>query len=146
MADTDIFRNYNFIVNMVPGGDAYFTEVEGLSIAVSKIAYREGGSAGGGVAPVRKLPGQVEYGDVTLRWGLTADRAIWDWLMKTVEGNVERRLVSIIMRPPNGGPEQTRWNLDKAWPCLWRGAKLDGLAQGVAIETLVLAHEGLTRL
>lgn len=145
MADTDIFRNYNFVVSMVPGGDAYFSEVEGLSIAVSKIPYRVGGSSGNGVTPVRKLPGQVEYGDVTLRWGLTADRAIWDWMMKTVNGEVERRTVAIIVRSPNGGAEQTRWTLADAWPCLWRGAKFDGLGQGVAIETLVLAHEGLIR-
>lgn len=146
MADTDIFRNYNFIAELGQGQTAYFTEVDGLSVAVRTIEYREGGSAGGGAAPVRKLPGRVEYGDVTLRWGLTADMKIWEWLMKAVSGEVERRQVSIILLPPHGGaPEQTRWNLNNAWPCEWRGAKLDALAQGAAIETLVLAHEGLTR-
>jgi len=146
MADTEIFRNYNFIAELGQGQTAYFTEVEGLSVTVRAIDYREGGSAGGGAAPVRKLHGRVEYGDVTLRWGLTADMHIWEWLMKAVSGDIERRQVSIILLPPNGGsPEQTRWNLNNAWPTSWRGAKLDALAQGAAIETLVLAHEGLTR-
>jgi len=146
MADRDIFLNYNFAVECGPGRFAYFMKVEGLSVVMSKIAYRESGSQGGGVAPVRKLPGRAQYGDVTLLQGATADLEIWNWLMNVVNGNCERRTVSISVRPPNGGtPEQTRWNLFEAWPCEWELYPLDALGQGPLIAKLVLTHEGLTR-
>ncbi|MGH8520705.1 MAG: phage tail protein [Gammaproteobacteria bacterium] len=141
MPDTDIYRNYNFVLEMGQGNLAWFTEVEDLSIKVPAIAYR----AGGEQAAVRKLPGRVEYGDITLRWGLTESLVLWEWLMTGVNGNIERREVSIILLKPDGQGEQTRWNLHNAWATEWRGAKLDALAQGAAIETLVLTHEGLTR-
>lgn len=141
MPDTEIYRNYNFVLEMGQGNLAWFTEVEDLSIKVKAIDYREGGAQ----AAVRKLPGRVEYGDITLRWGLTESLVLWEWLMTGVNGKIERREVSIILLKPDGQGEQTRWNLHNAWATEWRGAKLDALAQSAAIETLVLTHEGLTR-
>ena len=38
-----------------------------------------------------------------------------------------------------------RWNLINAWPQEWFGAPLDAMSRELAIETLVLAHEGLQR-
>ncbi len=38
-----------------------------------------------------------------------------------------------------------RWNLINAWPQEWYGAPLDAMSRELAIETLVLAHEGLQR-
>jgi phage tail-like protein len=65
--------------------------------------------------------------------------------MTTVQGNVERKELSIILLAPDGQQENTRWNLHSAWPTAWRGAQLRGDAQGVAIETLSIAHEGIER-
>ena len=143
MAETEIFRNYNFSLDLgqgVVGG--YFTEVSGMGIRVEAIDYREGGAA----PAVRKLPGRVSYGDITLRWGMSQSPEMWEWLMTAVNGTVERREVSIILLRPDGQlPEQVRWNLHGAWVTEWRGAELDASAQGVAIESMVLTHEGLTR-
>jgi phage tail-like protein len=140
MADNDIYRGYNFILDLGEGPAGYFTEVSGLNIEVEAIDYREGGSG----PAVRKLAGRVRYGDVTLKWGMTRDRALWDWLMQSVSGNVERRHISIILVDPNGG-EQTRWNLTNAWPTSWRGAELDALSNDAALETLSFAIEGVER-
>ncbi|MFY1638016.1 phage tail protein [Solwaraspora sp. WMMB335] len=137
----DPFRAYSFklLINNVTEG--HFTEVGGLGVTVERIAYREAGNS----SIVRAIPGQVTYSSVTLRFGLTSSTDLWDWLMTAVEGRVERRNVSVVMLDPAGATEVMRWNLINAWPQEWYGAPLDAMSRELAIETLVLAHEGLQR-
>jgi len=137
----DPLRSYNFklLINGVTEG--HFTEVTGLGVQVERISYREAGNN----AVVRAIPGRVTYASVTLRYGLTSSHELWDWLMTAVEGRVSRRNVSIVMLDSSGTTEVLRWNLINAWPQEWYGAPLDAMSRELAIETLVLAHEGLHR-
>jgi len=142
MPDTDIFRNYNFTLDLgqgVVGG--YFTQILGLSMSLDVYDYREGGAG----PAVRKLPGRVNYGDVTLRWGMTQSRDMWTWMMSGVNGNVERREISIILLAPNGQDEQTRWNLHNAFVKDWNAGEMNATSNGVLIESMVLTYEGLER-
>jgi phage tail-like protein len=137
----DPYRAYNFklLVNGVAEG--HFTEVAGLGVKVERISYREAGNNAG----VRAIPGRVTYSPVTLRFGLTSSMDMWRWLTSAVEGKVQRRNVSVVVLDPGGTAEVLRWNLLNAWPEEWYGASLDALSHDLAIETLVLAHEGLQR-
>jgi phage tail-like protein len=137
----DPYRAYNFklLINNVTEG--HFTEVTGLGVKIERIAYREAGNN----AIVRAIPGQVTYPPVTLRFGLTSSTELWDWLMTAVEGKVSRRNASIVVLDSSGVTEVLRWNLVNAWPEEWYGAPLDAMSRELAIETLVLAHEGLQR-
>lgn len=141
MAQREIFRGYNFILDLGSGPVGYFTEVSGLGMEVEAIEYREGG----GAPAVRKLTGRVRYSDVTLKWGLTESRELWDWMQTAVKGRAQRRHLSVILVEPNGQTELTRWNLSDAWPTKWHGAHLDAMGNDAAIETLSLAHEGIER-
>jgi len=137
----DPLRAYNFklLINNVTEG--HFTDVGGLGVQVERISYREGGNN----SVVRAIPGRVTYAAVTLRYGLTASQELWDWLLTAVEGRVSRRNVSVVMLDSMGSTEVIRWNLINAWPQEWYGAPLNAMSQELAIETLVLAHEGLHR-
>lgn len=137
----DPYRAYNFrlLINNVTSG--HFTEVSGLGVKVERISYREAGNN----SIVRAIPGRVTYPSVTLRFGLTSSVELWDWLMSAVTGRVNRRNPSILMLDPSGSTEVLRWNLVNAWPEEWIGAPLDAMSRELAIETLVLAHEGLQR-
>ncbi len=141
MPDQDIYRAYNFRLDIQGAVAGYFTEVSGFSVHVESIEYREGGAA----LPVRKLPGRVSVGDVTCRYGLTSTREMWDWLVTAVEGRVERKNISIILVNPNGVDEAARWNLTNTWVSDWRGAKLDAVGNQAAIETITLVAETLER-
>ena len=132
-------HNFKLLINNVTEG--HFTEVGGLGVKIERIAYREAGNN----AIVRAIPGRVTYSSVTLRFGLTSSVDLWDWLMTAVEGRVSRRNASIVMLDPSGTTEALRWNLINAWPEEWYGAPLDAMGRELAIETLVLAHEGLHR-
>lgn len=141
MAEQNIYRAYNFLLDLGGGTVGYFTEINGLAVDIETIDYREGGAG----PAVRKLTGRVSYSNIELKWGLTESTEMWDWLLTAVKGEVSRKNISIILRDNDGKKELTRWNLDNAWPCSWSGAQLDSLSNEVAIETLCLAHEGLTR-
>ncbi len=137
----DPFRAYNFklLINNVTEG--HFTEVDGLGIKVETIAYREAGNN----SVVRAIPGRVTYLPVTLRFGLTSSVELWEWLMTAVEGRVSRRNVSIVMLDSSGSAETMRWNLVNAWPQEWYGSPLNAMSRELAVETLVLAHDGIQR-
>lgn len=138
---SDPYRAYEFKLLIDGVTEGHFTECSGLGVKVDAIRYREGGNS----QVVRRIPGQVEYADVTLRYGLTSSSELWDWFLTSVRGEVERKNVSIVMLDADGVTEVLRWNLLNAWPAEWRGAMLDALSHEVAIESLTLVFDTLER-
>ncbi|MER0204863.1 MAG: phage tail protein [Nitrosomonas sp.] len=141
MTEHNIYRAYNFILDLGGGTVGYFSQVNFMGINVPYYEYREGGAG----PAVRKLPGRVSYSDIELKWGLTESTEMMDWLMSAVKGEVIRKNISIILKDTDGQKEVTRWNVENAFPCSWKGAQLDALSNEAAIETLCITHEGLTR-
>jgi phage tail-like protein len=72
------------------------------------------------------------------------DDSIWNWRTKAVDGQVDRRNVTIFLLD-DLGQQKKHWHLLNAWPTKWMGASFNATANEVAIETLELAHEGITR-
>ncbi len=137
----DPFRNYNFKVEIRGISEAHFSECSGLGIRVNTIRYREGGSG----QTVRAIPGAVEYADLTLRYGLTASRELFDWMMRTARGEIDRRNISIVVLGTTGTTEVTRWNLANAFPCEWTGVLFDAMGRDLAIEQLKLSFDSIER-
>jgi len=139
---TEPFRDYNFKLLFVPEiTAAYFTQCSGIGVKIDPILFREGGQA----EVVHYLPGRVEYAPVTLRYGLTHSKELYEWMMTAVKGNIQRRTVHVLMLGPEGVEEKLRWTLHDAWPRLWHAAPLDAMSSLVAIESLELVYETLER-
>lgn len=123
------------------GIHGYFTECSGLSSEHEVVEYRDGNDPD----VVRKLPGRLKYGDVTLKRGVTSDASLWQWRKMVESGNVaEARGNAKIVLLDRGSPV-ARWELVNAWPAKISGPELDADGNDVAIEELVLAHEGVVR-
>jgi phage tail-like protein len=137
----DPYRAYNFALEIDGKTEGHFTHCGGLGVRVTPIRYREGGDA----RTVHFLAGPVEYGEITLRYGLSDSRLLWDWIMSAVGGLPQRKDISLIMQGPDGTAERLRWNLFDTWPCEWRGAPLDALGKEFAIESLTLVCERIER-
>lgn len=137
----DPYRAYNFKIEIQGVAEGHFTECTGIGIAVHAIRYREGGTG----QVVRRLPGPIDYADVTLRYGLTSSRDLWEWFLSGVKGKVERRNVSIVLVDNDGVTEVMRWNLVNTWVASWRGAPLDALAREAAIESVTLVFDSLEK-
>jgi phage tail-like protein len=138
---TDPYRAYNFKLEIMGVTEGHFTECSGIGVKVHAISYREGGTS----QVVRRLPGPVEYGDITLRYGLTQSQQLWDWFLGGVKGEVARKNVSIVLVDNDGATEVMRWNLVDCWPTEWRGALLNAMSREVAIESITLVFESLER-
>jgi phage tail-like protein len=140
---TEPYRAYNFQLEIDGVGRGHFNRVSGLGYKVTPIKVREGGTN----QIVHMLPGPVEYGEVTLSYGLVkADsEALWTWLTSAMTARVIRKNVSVIILAAAGDVEVVRWNLIDAWPTSWRGAELDALGREIAVESLTLVYESLTR-
>jgi phage tail-like protein len=135
----DPFGNYNFMVELDGLTRAGFKECSGLESSVDAGDYREGTDPG---LIARKIPGQRKTTNITLKRGVTDDRALWDWHLTAVNGDVQRHTISIILRDDVGN-EKIRWNVKNCWPTKWSGPTLDAGSSDVAIETLELVHEGI---
>jgi phage tail-like protein len=140
-ARVDPYRNFNFLVELEGIAVASFTDCSGLGATTEVIDFREGGDN----TTVRKLPGKTSYADITLKWGLTNTRVLWDWRYQIIEGNVVRKNGSIVVFDLTNHVEVVRWNFFNAWPTKWEGPAFNAKGTEIAIETLVLANEGITR-
>lgn len=138
---TDPYRSYNFKLEIGGISEGHFTECSGLSVKVQSIEYREAGNN----QVVQHIPGPTNYDPVTLKYGLTKSRELWDWVMKAASGDVQRKNVSIMLLDSQGGSEVMRWNLLNAWPSEWKGATLSASEKAVAIESLTLVFDRLER-
>ncbi len=138
----DILRGFNFKLAFQPGITvAHFTEVSGIGARVTPIKYREGGNN----AALITLPGYIEYADITLRYGLTRSDELFDWFMTSMNGKTVRRNVSIIVLDTDGATEEVRYNLTNAWVGEWRGTMLNARLQELAVESVTLVYDKLSR-
>ncbi len=135
----DAYRNFNFLVEIDGIAQGSFTECSGLGATTEVIEAREGSEN----TTVRKLPGRTTYSDITLKWGTTSSSELWRWRERVIEGDVDRRNGSIVVFDLRNKQEVIRWNFVRAWPSRWEGPALNAKGNELAIETLVLAHEGV---
>ncbi|MGN9907812.1 phage tail protein [Phytohabitans sp. LJ34] len=141
-ARVDPYVNFNFLVEIDGITQASFRECAGLDATTEVIETREGGDNAG----VRKLPGKTTFTDITLKWGLTDSDELWAWRQQVIDGNVQRKNGSVIVYDLANRREVVRWNFVNAWPHKWEGPQLNAGGNEVAIETLILAHEGVKRV
>ncbi|WP_416762664.1 phage tail protein [Roseateles sp. So40a] len=118
-----------------------FEEVSGLDVEAQPIEYRHGDSP---VFSPIKMPGLKKYGNVTMKKGVfKSDNKFWDWF-NTIKMNTIKRLpVTISLLDEEGKPTMV-WTLTNAWPTKITGTDLKAEGNEVAVETIEIAHEGLT--
>ncbi|WP_224245088.1 phage tail protein [Hyalangium gracile] len=139
MERKDPFGSYNFAVELDGITRMGFKECAGLDSSTGVGKYREGTDP---TLAHRQIPGLLSFSTITLKRGVTDDRALWDWREGVMKGTPVRRTISIILRDDTGA-EMIRWNVRNAWPSKWSGPGLDAVADEFAIETLELTHEGI---
>lgn len=139
---TDPFRNFNFLVEIDGIAQGTFIECSGLGATTEVIETREGGDN----TTVRKLPGKTTYTDITLKWGLSASQELWKWREQVIHGTVARKNGSVVVYDLANRTEVARWNFVDAWPSKWEGAAFNAKGNDLAIDTLVLSHEGIARV
>ncbi len=118
-----------------------FQEVSGLDAEAQQIEYRHGDSPD---TSVIKMPGLKNNSDVTMKKGVfKSDNKFWDWFNEIKTNTIKRKPVTISLLDEGGKPTMV-WTLANAWPTKISGTDLKSTGNEVAVETIVIAHEGLT--
>jgi phage tail-like protein len=119
---------------------AVFTEVTGLQVEMQVTDYEEGGENN----YVHRLPGRLKVGNVTLKRGLVRSNEFLQWCMRAaLVKPMDRRNVSVVLFD-QAGKMVVRWNFMRAFPVKWVGPQFTADSTSLAIESVELAHEGLT--
>ena len=117
-----------------------FSEVSGFDASIDVIEYREGDK----VQTPMKLPGLKKYGNITLKWGVIDSNVLYEWMETGFEKDVERKTITITLLDIDG-EDAASWQVINAWPTKYTAPDFNATASEVAIETLEIAHEGMTR-
>lgn len=123
------------------GASAAFTEVSGLDIETEVIEYRDG------LSPEYhkiKMPGMRKFSNITLKRGtFQGNNEFYEWFNTVSLNTIERRDITISLLNENHEPVVV-WKIRNAFPTKVQSTDLKADGNEVAIETLELAHEGLT--
>lgn len=133
---------FNFKVEidgLTAGG---FSEVTGFDASVDVIEYREGDQVS--QTPI-KLPGLKKYGNITLKQGLVDSKVLYDWIEKALKGDAERKTLTVTLLKITG-ESAASWQIINAWPVKYTAPDFNATSSEVAVETLEVAHEGMTRV
>ena len=118
-----------------------FQEVTGLSAETQVIEYRAGNSKQFSTV---KMPGLKKYGNITLKKGIFKDdKALWDMYDLVKMNTFERKTVTISLLD-EANNEAMSWTLTNAFPVKMTVTDMKSDNNEAAIESMELAHEGLS--
>jgi phage tail-like protein len=119
-----------------------FSEVSGLTQEIQPIEYRDG-LMNSTTLPLKR-PGLKKANNISLKRGVVqANNDFYNWLNNNGKPNVERRDLTITLLNDEGAPVFI-WSVTQAWPIKCEGPGLKATGNDIAIESLELAHEGIT--
>lgn len=122
-------------------GDGRFSEVSGLEAEIEVETIAEGGEN----RFLHKLPGRAKYPNLVLKRGLLVESGLTRWVRDALETTtIVPASVWVMLLDAEAKPLVT-WNFVSCWPVKWSLAGFNAQENALAVETLELAYERLTR-
>jgi phage tail-like protein len=121
------------------GAEAFFKSIGGIKYEMETIPVREGGQN----ATVFQLVGAGKWSNIVLKRGFTKDSGLLKWRESWV-GGVGGRLDGTITQLDTALKPQAQWTFFRGFPVKWEISEFDASKSELAIETLEIAHEGIS--
>jgi phage tail-like protein len=147
----DPYKNFKFRVKWDGRYVAGVSKVGPLRRETGVIEHREGGDP----STSRKSTGRTKFEPIVLERGITHDRAFEDWanlVWRLGAGSGSEQALAafrkdvIVELHNEAGQLVAAFKVFRAWPSTFEALpELDAAADAVAIETLILEHEGWER-
>ncbi len=146
------FTAFNFSVEInVPGigpklCNAAFSDCDGLDMTMDVKTIREGGN---NTQQIR-LIGAVNYGQLTLKRGMTDSFDLWDWFDAQQHGTAKqlrtdfRANAEVVLMAPDQKTERVRFVLKKCLLTKLKAPTLNAKDGLIAIEEMQLMYESLS--
>ena len=119
--------------------NAAFAECDGLEMSMEVKTIREGGNNG----RQHRLTGPLNFGQLTLKRGMTTSFDLWDWFAAVLENPGLRADAEVVLLAVNGSKERARFILSRCVPVKLKAPPLNAKDGMVAVEELQLAYESL---
>lgn len=139
------FTAFNFSVEINKSGEsqllcaAAFSECDGLEMTMDVKTIREGGNNGKQI----RLTGAFNYGQVTLKRGMTSNFDLWEWVTATLRNPSLRGDAQIVLFADDGSTKRASFMLTRCLPVKLKAPPLNARDGVIAIEELQLAYESL---
>lgn len=118
-----------------------FREVTGMNAETQVIEYRSGDSK---IHSTSKMPGLKKFGNITMKKGVfKSDNKFWDWYSQAKLNTIKRIPITISLLDETGAPTMV-WELVNAFAVKVEPTDLNAEGNEAAIESIEIAHEGLT--
>ena len=149
----DPYKDFKFRVKCDGNYVAGVSNVVALTRSSQVISHRSGGDP----STIHKMPGQVDYGAITLQRGVTHDVAFEQWANKVwylpnssalgEEVSLKDFRKNIIIEVYNeAGQKVLAYNVYRCWVSEFEALpELDSMGNGVAIQSITLQNEGWER-
>lgn len=138
----DPFGAFHFRLEIDSEEVGHLLGVSGLKTSTSPFEIEEGGNN----AFVHKRVDRSRWEGLAIRYASSANRYLQAWreafLRDPFDAELARSGAIIVL--DNHGEAVRRYNFVRAWPVSWEGPELDGGSSDLAVESVELAHEGLT--
>ncbi|MBE9079835.1 phage tail protein [Romeria aff. gracilis LEGE 07310] len=134
--------------------DGYFMECSGFQrsqevMEVCEVTPQVWGKQGRSRGHIvrSKIPGNSTYSNLTLKRGLTASTAFWDWMETIGAGDwADQRRNGALVIYDQAGQEQFRFEFSGAFPISYKISDLDVKGSDHNIEEVEIAVESLKRV
>ena len=138
----DPYGGFYFALQIGNDEVAHFLECSGLKSSATVFEIEEGGVNG----YTHKRPGQSKWENIVFKYATNASTQLLEWRDKYVQDDFSSRegTSGAIVMYDNDGVELRRYSFQRAWPVSWDGPSLNAGNSELAVETLEIAHEGLT--
>ena len=119
--------------------EGFFKSVTGLKFETEVVPV----SAGGANDTTFQLPGATKWGNLVFKQGFMSSSALIAWRTSWLKGDMKRSDGTIIQLNTALKPA-AQWKFTHGWPCKWQIGEFDASKSELAVETLEIAHEGLS--
>lgn len=133
---------FKVTLNNVPGfnnATGFFKSAGGIKSETEVIDYREGGVNN----TTHKLLGATKWSNIVLKRGF-GDKGLSNWRQMWLNPVGKTRVTGKIEQLDTKGTVLATWTFVEAMPVKWEIGEYDASKSEVVIETLEIAHEGLT--
>jgi phage tail-like protein len=144
------FTTFNFEIVLTPTDsgsglnapicEAAFQECTGLDVTMEPKSFPQGGMNDRQTHRI----GQVTYGRLTLKRGMTGNLQLWDWLSKAIMPGKNLSANAEIHMWSSANEPMMTFFLEGCLPVKFTGPTFNAQSGGVAIEELQLVYEYLS--
>ena len=120
---------------------ATFSECSGLTATMRNDKWEEGGAN----HTTLKFPGRTDFGNITLKHGISYSSDLFDRVLKVLRSEDARKQITVKLVTQDL-QEMRSWHFLRAFPVKWTGPTLQTTSNTIAVEAIEFAHDGFVKV